>query len=112
MSSDSGGSTNATASATNSSPYSSPARRIRSRALTKIASSTDARIAKKASALTSHVEPNSSEKLTSDRVSSSRNAVPSTKKCGLKRRTEVPPTRAAPSTPSSAMSNANARPAR
>src|SRR5829696_6065279 len=68
MSSDSGGSTNATASAMNRRPYSTPARWIRHRAFTRIARRTEARIAKKARALTSHVEPNSREKLTSDRV--------------------------------------------
>ena len=63
--------------------------------LMKMASSTLARMPKKASALTSQVVPNSRLKLTRLRVSSSRNAMPSTKKCGLNRRMLVPVTRAA-----------------
>src|SRR5438093_12803175 len=49
-----------------------------------MASSTLARIAKKASAFTIHVEPNRSEKLTRLFVSRRRKATPRTKKCGLK----------------------------
>ena len=50
---------------------------------------------KKAKALTSQVVPNSRLKLTRLRVSSSRNAIPRTKKWGLNRRKLVPVTFAA-----------------
>ena len=72
------------------------------RALMRMATRTLARMAKKASALTIQVVPKSRLKLTRLRVSSSRKAVPRTKKCGLKRRMGVPVTRAAPSTATSA----------
>ncbi len=47
-------------------------------------------MAKKASEFTSQVVPKSRLKLVRLRVLSSRKATPSTKKCGLKRRTVVP----------------------
>jgi hypothetical protein len=84
----------AMASEMNSPAYKKVGLRIGQRALTKMASSTLARMAKNASALTSQVVPNSRLKLTMLRVSSSRNATPSTKKCGLNRRIDVPVARA------------------
>ncbi len=55
-----------------------------------IASNTLARIAKNTSALTSHVVPNRRLNIARLRVSSNRNAMPSTKKWGLNLRIEVP----------------------
>ena len=61
-------------------------------------------MAKKASALTIQVVPKRRLKLTRLRVSSNRKAVPSTKKWGLKRRSEVPVARAPASTAARAAS--------
>jgi hypothetical protein len=77
-----------------------------------MANRTDASIAKKAIALTIHVVPNSRLKLTRLRVSSSRNATPRTKKCGLNRRMLVPVTRAAAATASAAPRRITPRAAR
>jgi hypothetical protein len=70
--------------------------------LIRMASSTLARMAKNVSALTNQVVPNSRLKLTTLRVVNSRNAVPSTKKCGLNLRMVVPVTLAAKATQTTA----------
>ena len=61
----------------------------------KIAKRTEHRIPKKAKELTIQVVPKSRLKLVMLRVLSSRNATPSTKKCGLNLRMVVPVKRAA-----------------
>ncbi len=60
--------------------------------------STESRIAKNTRALTTHVLPNSRPNETRLRVSSSRNAAPSRKKCGLNRRIDRPTHASGPAT--------------
>ncbi len=90
MRSDDGGSRKASPSEPSRPTYRSLVRLVRTRLATRIARRTLASTAKKTSALTSHVEPNNRLKVTMLRVSSSRNAIPSTKKCGLNRVRGVP----------------------
>ena len=90
MSSAEGGSSQPIASETNSATYQGAGLRRGSTDATPIDASTDSRIAKNTRAFTTHVLPNRSENETMLRVSSSRNAAPSRKKWGLKRRIDSP----------------------
>ena len=90
MSSADGGSSQPIASETNSATYNGAGLRRGSTDATPIDASTDSRIAKNTRAFTTHVLPNSSANETMLRVSSSRNAAPSRKKWGLKRRIDSP----------------------